>query len=367
MKKIIIVAILLIAIQTVCLNAIAVTYVGQWNNVSELLEKMSTNDDVTVGESNALNKAFEYLDYTPFSHKGLIEQLEYEGYSYSEAKYGADNCEANWNEQALRHGRIYMEYSSFSYAGLLDQLIYEGYTNSEAKYACDVIYGYREEKDSDGLPIEKGDRGEQVSSIQSRLNELGYSAGTVDGIFGEGTMSAIKQFQTDNNIETTGVIDEETYEALFEEVKEENLNENSEESSSGSIDVQQKFMDDLLFALKARKIQGDIAFLSHDDVATAFREVVEIEYDLLEKYENVQFVDEFFNTLAHRYLDGCKLQIEGTFDDEDYITFVSLWNAGLCIRSGVILEMIDLYNLSVPEHFLEYFNDEIGSSELRLY
>ena len=39
----------------------------------------------TSGERNALEKAHKYLDYTAFSYSGLIEQLEYEGYSHAEA------------------------------------------------------------------------------------------------------------------------------------------------------------------------------------------------------------------------------------------------------------------------------------------
>ena len=45
---------------------------------------------VTTGEKNALKRAGEYLDYTPFSYTGLIEQLEYEGYTHDEAVYGVD-------------------------------------------------------------------------------------------------------------------------------------------------------------------------------------------------------------------------------------------------------------------------------------
>ena len=55
------------------------------------------SDNTTMGERNALSKALSYLDVMAFSYSGLIKQLEYEGYSYEEAKYGVDNCGANWN------------------------------------------------------------------------------------------------------------------------------------------------------------------------------------------------------------------------------------------------------------------------------
>lgn len=101
----------------------------------------SLGKEPTLGERNALSKAKDYLAYTSFSHKGLIEQLEYEGFSKEESAYGADNCEADWNEQAAKKAKSYMEYSSFSKSGLIDQLKYEGFTNEQAQYGATAV-GY---------------------------------------------------------------------------------------------------------------------------------------------------------------------------------------------------------------------------------
>ncbi len=88
----------------------------------------------TTGEKNALRTAREYLSISAFSYSGLIHQLEYEGYSTEEATYAADNCNANWNEQAAKSAKEYLDISSFSRQGLIDQLIYEGYTQEQAEY-----------------------------------------------------------------------------------------------------------------------------------------------------------------------------------------------------------------------------------------
>lgn len=90
-----------------------------------------------TGNSGALAEAKSYLKSTAFSYTGLIEQLEYEGFSESEAKYGADNCGANWKEQALKKAKSYLKSSAFSYSGLIDQLEYNGFTNEQAKYGVD--------------------------------------------------------------------------------------------------------------------------------------------------------------------------------------------------------------------------------------
>jgi len=49
---------------------------------------------------------------------------------------------------------------------------------------------------------------EIVQAIQRKLNELGYEAGTTDGLMGSGTRSAILAFQQDRGFTTTGVADQ---------------------------------------------------------------------------------------------------------------------------------------------------------------
>lgn len=90
---------------------------------------------LTTGEINALNLAIAYLNVMPFSLNGLIEQLEYEGCSYEDAKYAADNCGADWKEQAFLMGKKYLEIYNFSNTDLYEQLKYEGFSGDEAGYA----------------------------------------------------------------------------------------------------------------------------------------------------------------------------------------------------------------------------------------
>ncbi|MCA5960456.1 Ltp family lipoprotein [Blautia sp. RD014234] len=42
------------------------------------------------------------MDYTAFSYSGLVEQLEYEGFSNESSTFAVDNCGADWNEQAAK-------------------------------------------------------------------------------------------------------------------------------------------------------------------------------------------------------------------------------------------------------------------------
>lgn len=98
------------------------------------------DSSMTSGQKNALKQAESYLRYSAFSHKGLVEQLEYEGYSHADAVYAADHCGADWNEQAYLSAKSYLEYSSFSYSGLVEQLEYEGFTAAQAEYGAKKAY-----------------------------------------------------------------------------------------------------------------------------------------------------------------------------------------------------------------------------------
>lgn len=100
-----------------------------------------TYREPTLGEKNALKKAQSYLNIMPFSYEGLIKQLEFEQYSHDEAVYGADNCGADWKEQAYQKALDYLDIMAFSRDGLIHQLEFEGFTSSQAEYAADKV-GY---------------------------------------------------------------------------------------------------------------------------------------------------------------------------------------------------------------------------------
>lgn len=101
-------------------------------------EDYSYDSNETIGQKNALKSAESYLNYTAFSYKGLIEQLEYEQFSHEDAVYAADNCGADWYEQAAKSAKSYLDYTSFSRSGLIDQLVYEGFSYEQAEYGVDA-------------------------------------------------------------------------------------------------------------------------------------------------------------------------------------------------------------------------------------
>lgn len=95
---------------------------------------------ISVGKQNALRQANQYLNAMAFSYSGLIEQLEYEGYSTEDATYAVDHCGADWNEQAAKKAEEYLNTMSFSRSSLIEQLEYEGFTHDQAVYGVNKAY-----------------------------------------------------------------------------------------------------------------------------------------------------------------------------------------------------------------------------------
>ena len=71
-------------------------------------------------------------------------------------------------------------------------------------------------KESYPLQIGELDPVEKPSGIQQRLNNLGYSCGSEDGEIGEKTKEALKKFQAEYDLETSGEADSATQAKLQE-------------------------------------------------------------------------------------------------------------------------------------------------------
>ena len=63
--------------------------------------------------------------------------------------------------------------------------------------------------------LRKGYTGDDVKSVQSRLQELGYYTGSLDGNYGSGTMAAVEAFQGRNGLKQDGIAGSGTFGKLF--------------------------------------------------------------------------------------------------------------------------------------------------------
>ena len=62
--------------------------------------------------------------------------------------------------------------------------------------------------------LKEGSRGSDVKQIQTKLKEMGYYSGTVDGVYGTKTKAAVKYFQSKKGLKADGICGPETLAAL---------------------------------------------------------------------------------------------------------------------------------------------------------
>ena len=62
-----------------------------------------------------------------------------------------------------------------------------------------------------------GSKGQMVADLQTRLQQLGYYTGKIDGDYGGGTKAAVQTFQQINHLEADGIAGQKTLAALYSE------------------------------------------------------------------------------------------------------------------------------------------------------
>ncbi|MDR3148855.1 MAG: spore cortex-lytic enzyme [Oscillospiraceae bacterium] len=67
---------------------------------------------------------------------------------------------------------------------------------------------------ADAVAFRQGSSGDTVREIQTKLKEWGYYSGTVDGIYGTGTASAVKAFQKKSGLTADGIAGNATLKAI---------------------------------------------------------------------------------------------------------------------------------------------------------
>jgi SOS response regulatory protein OraA/RecX len=155
----------------------------------------------TASQKNAVSSAKSYLDYTAFSRQGLIDQLEYEGYSNADAVYGADHSGADWKEQAAKSAKNYLAYTAFSEQGLIEQLEYEGFTHEQAVYGASAAGFGGSSSSSNGSS--SGGSISQSNAVSAAKNYLEYAAfsrqGLIDQLEYEGYSNADAVYGADHS------------------------------------------------------------------------------------------------------------------------------------------------------------------------
>lgn len=84
--------------------------------------------------------------------------------------------------------------------------------------------------------LRKGYTGADVIAVQQKLKELGFYSGSVDGVYGTGSIAAVKKFQQQNGLTADGLVGSRTYTALMSASTGSSSDSSSSGSSSGTSD-----------------------------------------------------------------------------------------------------------------------------------
>lgn len=171
-------------------------------------------------------------------------------------------------------------------------------------------------------PLKKGDKGEDVMKLQTRLNELGYSVGEVDGIYGRNTEKAIVACRKYNACGNSAVADEDFLMLLYSDSVVNNL-----EAIPGHSIIDEAIIKTLL---------------KHCPT------VEESHILTIEEYQ-AEHIDEYLNTFPdHRQIQDWKIAFEYA-DDMAYAEISDTKNTIklTMIGKGKLLEIAKVMNWQV--------------------
>ncbi len=98
-------------------------------------------------------------------------------------------------------------------AGLIKALQTELNTQFDKGLAVDGIWGPKTYAAC--VNVRLGAKGKLTYILQAILYAKGYNTNGIEGIFGKGTASAVRKFQSDNGLSADGVVGKNTFEKLF--------------------------------------------------------------------------------------------------------------------------------------------------------
>ena len=155
-----------------------------------------SNSSYASAKEAAVADAKKFLEKANYSYQGLYNDLVYMGYADEDAKYGADNCGADWSEQAVKRAKALAANGITNYDNLVEKLESEGFTGEQAAVGAQAAAQSQESGQNDDVIaaakkyVETGNY--TYTSLIDKLQQDGFSTG-ISRLFTE-------QRQTDYNI-----------------------------------------------------------------------------------------------------------------------------------------------------------------------
>jgi len=128
-----------------------------------------------------------------------------------ELGYYSATCDGNYGNVTVTAVKAFQKKNGLTQDGIVNEATLKKLNSTSAISAKGTTIGTTVK--DDGV-LNKGDKGDEVKSLQQRLKELGYYKSTCDGQYGDVTVSAVKAFQNKNGLTADGVAGTSTLKKL---------------------------------------------------------------------------------------------------------------------------------------------------------
>jgi len=191
----------------------------------------STNGTTTGTTSNKLDtsKPLKQSDHGE-AVKTLQRRLK-------ELGYYKNTIDGEYGTVTARAVKAFQEKNGLTVTGTADTATLKKLNSSSAKKATDPDDPDDDDDDvSSDTTLREGSVGQAVKTLQEKLKRLGYYKGSIDGVYGSGTIAAVRAFQTRNRLTVDGVAGTSTLRVLYSssaKAAEDDDEEVSEELRAG--------------------------------------------------------------------------------------------------------------------------------------
>ncbi len=163
---------------------------------------------------------YVYADYVELIEDGTlaegskgdaVKQLQQR---LKELGYYDSSCDGNFGSVTTKAVKAFQQKNGLNQTGIADNATQKKMNASSAIKANGKTASAAAAED-DGVTLKKGSKGDAVKQLQQRLKQLGYYNSTIDGDYGNNTVSAVKAFQKKNGLSQTGTVDEKTMDKIY--------------------------------------------------------------------------------------------------------------------------------------------------------
>lgn len=131
-----------------------------------------------------------------------------------ELGYYSSSIDGEYGTVTVRAVKAFQAKNGLTEDGTAGEATLRKLNSSTAKAASDKAESKPEESTDDGT-LREGSTGSAVKTLQERLKKLGYYSGSIDGVYGSGTIKAVRAFQERNKLTVDGVAGTSTLKVLY--------------------------------------------------------------------------------------------------------------------------------------------------------